>query len=61
MICANCKNKSECEYYATNIEPVLKTEQGMFTNDNYLVALFKCLDAFTCNYYEQQAESEGLK
>ena len=61
MICQNCKNKSECGYYFTNIEPVLHTEQGMFTNDNYLLALFKCLDAFTCDDYDRQAENESAK
>ena len=54
MICKNCKNKSECRYYFINIEPVLHTEQGMFVNDNYLFALFKCLDTFTCDYYKPQ-------
>ena len=57
MICKNCKNKSECSYYSTNIEPVLHTEQSMFADDNYLYALFKCLDTFTCDYHEPQ-ESE---
>ena len=59
MICENCKNKSECRYYFTNIDPVLHTEQGMFVNDRYLFALFKCLDAFTCDYYKPQ-ESERI-
>ncbi len=58
MICENCKSKSECKYYSTNIEPVLHTEQGMFVNDNYLFALFRCLDAFTCDYYGSQSERE---
>ena len=58
MICENCKSKSECGYYSTNIEPVLHTEQGIFVNDNYLFALFKCLDAFTCEDYEFEAESD---
>ncbi len=57
MICENCKNNTECDYYFRNIEPVLHTEQGMFVNDSYLFALFKCLDGFTCNYYEHQSES----
>lgn len=58
MICENCKNKAECRYYATNIKPVLHTEQGRFVNDSYLFSLFKCLDAFTCDYYEHNTESE---
>lgn len=58
MICENCKNKSECRYYFVNIEPVLHTDQSMFVNDSYLFALFKCLDGFTCEYYEHQTESE---
>ena len=59
MICENCENKSECGYYSKNIKPVLHTEQGLFADDSYLFALFKCLEAFTCDYYERQKESEG--
>ena len=58
MICEKCNCKSECEYYSTNIEPVLNTEQGMFTGDEYLFALFKCLDAYTCDCYEPQESEE---
>ena len=56
MLCDNCKNKSECDYYSKNIEPVLRTEQGLFANDKYLFSLYKCLDGFTCDFYEQQEE-----
>lgn len=58
MICENCKSKSECGYYFANIEPVLNTEQSMFEKDVYLFALFKCLDGFTCDYYEPQESEE---
>lgn len=54
MICQNCACKSECGYFSTNIEPVLNTEQGLFTSDEYLITLHKTLEKFNCNYYESE-------
>lgn len=53
MICDDCKWKSECSYYETNIEPVLKTEysQGYF-EDSYLRLLWSAINAFQCEYKE---------
>ncbi len=45
MIYEKCDCKSECEYYSTN---------------EYLFALFKYLDAYTCDCYEsQESEDKG--
>jgi hypothetical protein len=54
MICDDCKCKSECSYYETNIEPVIKTEhsQGYFEKDLYLMTLHNALMNYQCEYKE---------
>lgn len=54
MVCTDCKLKSECDYYKSNIEPVLNTEQAsiLTTSDEYLLQLHRALESFKCDYFE---------
>lgn len=50
MICINCKNKSECRYYLTNIAHASHMELGMFANDAYAYLFMQPKDLDTCIY-----------